>query len=100
FQLALQQRLGLQRLGSVLGADCESGWIHRNARILALGIEYVEIEAEVRVAFFVEEAFFNSICFDSLERLDAGILGMGSASHAFDDEIRRRFIEFGSPAPG
>src|SRR5579885_1919345 len=48
-------------LWTILSADSEFRGVHRNASEFSLIVQHVKIEAEVRIAFSIQQPFFNCV---------------------------------------
>src|SRR5262245_32733854 len=64
---AFEQRLGLQRLRAVFSAHRVGGLIHRDASVLALGVQTVEAQAEIWLALAVQQPLSDRVLGHALE---------------------------------
>src|SRR6476646_7426432 len=70
FRFSLQERLARQRLRTFLRANgiaCPG--IHGDAGVVTLRVQGVEVNAEVRIAFAVEQAFLHCVGLDPFASL-------------------------------
>src|ERR671928_914806 len=89
-----QQRLAVESLGAALRADgVLRALVHRDARVLAARVEYVELYAEARIAVLVQETALDRVGLDAPERLHPRVLRAAAATHLFDDEERAEVEE-------
>src|SRR5947209_10194378 len=100
-RLPLNHRLRRQRLRPLLRAHRVVRGVHGHPGVLPSLIEDVEVETEIGPAAVVEQPLLDGVRDDPLERLHAGVLGMGAAAHGLDDEERGEIVEIGlAPAGG
>src|SRR3954468_328133 len=84
-----QQRLAVESLRAALRADgVLRALVHRDARVLAARVEYVELYAEGWIAVLVEETFLDGVRLDASQSLHPRVLRAASTPHLLDDEER------------
>src|SRR5262249_30872816 len=66
--LAFEERVGLQRLRSLLRAHRVGALVHRDAGVFTFGVQHVKIQPEVRLALRVEQPFLDGVPGDAFER--------------------------------
>src|SRR5205823_1546747 len=83
-----------ESLRPLVGADgVLRAVVHGDSGVFASRVEDVEVDAEVRVAFLVEEATLDGVGLDAAEGLHASVFRVRAASHLLDDEEGAEVVE-------
>ena len=98
-RFALQQCFRFERLWAVLGTERERGaFVHRHPSVFSLGIENVEVDAEVWQTSAVQESLLHRVVLDSIQNFHARNFRIRAASQLFDDHKGTEIEEVGFAA--
>src|SRR5215213_268015 len=88
-RLALQQRLCLERLRSILVTERErSALVHCHSRILTFRIQDVKADPEAWQPTAIQQSLLDGVVLDPVQHFHACIFRVRAASHLLDDHER------------
>src|ERR1700730_8715932 len=87
------ERVGGKGLRPTLGADRVARLVHRHARILAPGVQHIEVQAEVGPALAGQQALLDRVPGDALQRGESRVLWMNALAHFLDDHEGAEIVE-------